>query len=143
MITAKKKTKSDMEIDEFKRREKKTEENNSSKGEHITSRFESKELLQDTQNLKKKNKSKEKRYKDPEPYESSSERIYQMYQNPLHDADDIHIDTHTNRELHDAFDPFNREETIFDETKSLAEVQTELDNEYDSFNREDHEFDER
>lgn len=106
MITAKKKTKANMEFEDFNRRLKKNENSGgNSKDSNDSSNFQSKELLKQIQ-------AANSIAKEPEQYESSSERIYQIYQNPLHDADDIHIDTHTNRELHDSYDPFNREETI-------------------------------
>lgn len=38
--------------------------------------------------------------------------LYEQYENPLHDGDDIVIDTHTSKQNRDEYDPNNREETV-------------------------------
>lgn len=79
--------------------------------------------LQDKEQRLKLNKEIERRYFRQE---EQKDNFYDKYQNPMHDGDDILIDTRIFKENRDSFDPYNREETIYEEKSAY----NSNDNEY-------------
>lgn len=132
MIKIKPKARAEMETEEFNKRQKAANDKNEEK-DIVDENNPMKKFLEESNKnaVIEKDKKKSKKYRNPEKYESSSERIYQIYQNPLHDGDDIHIDTHTNHQLHDSYDPYDRSETIYGERESLETKAEALDREFE------------
>lgn len=132
MIKIKAKARAEMETEEFNKRQKTNNDKNEEKDIADENNPMKKFLEESNKNaVIEKDKKKSRKYRNPEMYESSSERIYQIYQNPLHDGDDIHIDTHTNHQLHDSFDPYDRGETIYEDREPLESKAEDLDREFE------------
>lgn len=92
-------------------------------------RHNKREEFEDKEQRLKLNREIERRYFRQEELKELKEQkdnFYDKYQNPMHDGDDILIDTRTFKENRDSFDPYNREETIYEEKS----VYNGYDNEY-------------